>query len=201
MNHREPTTVPPGTGQPWLWMALLTLSMLVVARAWSRPMLPPPIIPNGSKPYLGAIGAPPVRFQIPAPPPDLVTRPAASAPPLPAAIDHPADGSTPEKPAEATAATASNPPGATVAAEATTTPPSATPVESPAATESETVSPKRTPPPIIRDELRPQTRAEDFLPFFQIPTVQPGDVSVVPVPRTPPATLPPSSATYTQTPR
>ena len=63
---------------------------------------------------------------------------------------------------------------------------------------------KSAPSAILPDEVRPQVRPEDFLPFFQVPgsATQPGDVTLVmPVPRsvpTPPA-LPPSSATYTQT--
>ena len=51
------------------------------------------------------------------------------------------------------------------------------------------ISAKPIPPAILPDDTRPRVRAEDFLPYFRIPGV--------PVP----AQLPPSSATYTQTPR
>ena len=189
MNQREPTTVPRGTGQALPCLALLLLPLLAVARAWSRPILPPQAVESASKPYLGAIGAPPLRFQEPAPPPDLVTRPSAGAPPHPTLKDEP----TPVAVAEShpTLAPAPIAPPTTPAADRAATP------------EGEASAPPRTPLPILRDEVRPATRAEDFLPFFQIPTAQPGDVSSAPAPRTPagPAPLPASSATYTQTPR
>ena len=51
------------------------------------------------------------------------------------------------------------------------------------------------PLPILPDDLRQPTRPEDFLPYFQLPG--PGVNPGVPAP----APLPPSSATYTQTPR
>jgi hypothetical protein len=47
----------------------------------------------------------------------------------------------------------------------------------------------------LPDDLRQPTRPEDFLPYFQLPG--PGVNPGVPAP----APLPPSSATYTQTPR
>lgn len=194
MNHREPTSVPRGTGQTFPCLALLILPLLVVCRAWARPMLPPPTIPSASKPYLGAIGAPPVRFQEPAPPPDLVTRPAAAAPPQPSTLTESADG-TP------TAANPSNSPLSTSTVPTTPVAPAVNPTtDSAAASDSDASVPARTPPPILRDEIHRQTRAEDFLPFFQIPIPQPGDVTVVPVPRQA-APLPNSSATYTQSPK
>lgn len=63
--------------------------------------------------------------------------------------------------------------------------------------------PAREPTPILEDQLRPRVRAEDFLPYFQIPAEHPGEASViVPIPRgTTPSPLPTSSATYTQSPR
>jgi hypothetical protein len=189
MNHREPTSVPRGTGQALPCLALLLLPLLAVARAWSRPMLPPQAISSDSKPYLGAIGAPPLRFQEPAPPPDLVTRPSAAAPPRPASKEESADVTVAEShPNPAPLGTAAPPPTSTDSAVTSGADPSA---------------PPRTPPPILRDEIHHQTRAEDFLPFFQIPATQPGDVNAAAVPRAPsaPAPLPTSSATYTQTPR
>ncbi len=64
----------------------------------------------------------------------------------------------------------------------------------------------KSPPAIIQDDLRPTARAEDFLPYFQMPgsARSSGDVTLL----TPglrsapaPAAIPPSSATYTQTPK
>lgn len=192
MNQREPTAAPIGAGQALPCLALLLLSLLVAVRAWSRPLLSGPAAIVQTKPYLVALGAPPLRFQEIAPPPDLVTRPPAAAPPVPATAD-----------------SETSPPN-TTSSQAPAALPVSTPVENTdlpstaeAATE-ETPAPVRTPPEIIRDELRPQARPEDFLPFFQIPVSQPSDVNVVvPVPRTPATStpLPLSSATYTQTPR
>jgi len=84
-------------------------------------------------------------------------------------------------------------------------PAEAKPAESSAsATPDKPAVEKAAPLAILPDELHPQVRPEDFLPFFQIPgaATGPGDVTlVVPVPRNPPAppTQPTSSATYTQT--
>lgn len=65
----------------------------------------------------------------------------------------------------------------------------------------------KTPPAILPDDLRSTVRPEDFLPYFQIPgsAQNPGDVTLL-VPALPknapaPATIPASSATYTQTPK
>ena len=62
------------------------------------------------------------------------------------------------------------------------------------------------PLPILHDELRPQVRPEDFLPYFQVPGSATQSGAVIPGAYTPrgapePAPLPPSSATYTQTPQ
>lgn len=193
MNHREPTSAPVGAGQAVSCLALLLLLMVAVARAWSRPSLPGQDALTYSKPYLVALGAPPLRFEEPAPPPDLVTRPPSAAPPLALPAKH-------EAAADVVAAAPAAP-----AAISTAAPAAGSAHESAAASESTDASAApRTPPPILPDETRPQVHPEDFLPFFQIPASQSGDLNVVvPVPRAPatPATLPPSSATYTQTPR
>ena len=137
--------------------------------------------PAGSEafPYLKITGALALRFSAPPPPPDLTTKPAASAPPFPvpgtAAIAAPV--ATPV-PVEAAAKPAE---------------PTASPVTQPAPV---TDNP---PPTILPDDTRPTTRPEDFLPFFQFPGST-GDVSV-PATITRPASpgqLPPSSATYQQ---
>ncbi len=202
MNQREPTSAPVGAGQALPCLALLLLSLLVVARAWSRPIFFQASATAQHKPYLVALGSPPLRFQEPAPPPDLTARLAAGAPPQPAA------GPASNDPAPSTD------PVAPVAPSNSSISPSAPPTASSLAIDSASLveietttdgapTPARTPLPILPDELRPQARPEDFLPFFQIPVSRPGDLNViVPVPRAPadPAALPPSSATYTQTP-
>jgi hypothetical protein len=148
------------------------------------------------KPYLVALGAPPLRFQEPASTADLAVRPPkpiAVRPPIADALAE--NSSTIPAPLIEEQSSLSITPTLTHPRDANDT------FESEAITES---APTRTPRPILPDEMRPQARPEDFLPFFQIPAAQPGDVNViVPVPRAPaaPSSLPRSSATYTQTPR
>ncbi len=127
------------------------------------------------------LGSPALRFVEAAPPPDLVTRPPAAAPPQPAAE------------------TAAKPDVIPFTPPVEANPASAAEAPKPSAGE-ESVS-GHVPAPILPDDLRPRVRAEDFLPYFEIPAAKPGDPNVVvPVPRAP-ALLPPSSATYTQTPK
>jgi hypothetical protein len=47
----------------------------------------------------------------------------------------------------------------------------------------------------LPDDTRPKVRAEDFLPFFQFPGTAPAEVAPPPPP---PASLPLSTATYSQ---
>jgi len=185
MNHREPPTAPRSAGRAFACLPSLLLLLLAPDRAWSRLVLPPEIAsPRPASPYLVTIGAPPLRFQDPAPPAEPFVRP-----PLRPAVA-----------AEPTATPASTQPSPAASAAATAAQPSRAVAEATPARDAEMDTPRHTPPPILPDEIRPQAKAEDFLPFFQIP-VQPGDASVVvPVPRAP-APLPLSSATYTQTPR
>ena len=150
-----------------------------------------PVESPGTEPsaYLPALGAPPLRFAEVAPPPDLVSRPAAAAPPQPALTRTEASVAL----ANAAAAQSAAISGARQARPAE----GKAEVSSPAPDKPEPLS-------ILPDEARPQVRPEDFLPFFQLPgsATHPNDVTlVVPVPRAAPspATLPPSSATYTQT--
>lgn len=190
MNQREHSSVPAGAGQVLPCLALLLLPLVGATKILARPGQVFAAGDRVSKPYLAILGAPALRFEEAAPPPDLVTRPAASAPPRPA----PAGGQDSNPPAPGTpVAPAPKPVSEPIPASNENNPnTSATePAEAPA--------PVRTPPPILPDEIRPQARPEDFLPFFQIPTAQPGVNAIVPVPRTP--TLPASSATYTQSPR
>lgn len=185
MNHRDPTSVPSGAGRAIPCLALLLLPWVACDRGWARP-----VVPNGPPlaeptPYLATIGSPALRFAEALPPPDLVTRPPAAAPPQPAdAAATPKPDVIPFTPAVTESSAAATPDAVR---------------QNPA---PESVA--GTPLPILPDELKPHVRAEDFLPYFEIPAANPGDPNViVPVPRVPatPAPLPPSSATYTQSPR
>jgi hypothetical protein len=197
MNHREPTSSSQGVGQAFLCLALLLLSFLSGARASARTQLPPqPVFIQQApeKPYLVALGAPPLRFQDPAPSPDLTVRP-------------PKPGISPVAPPEASLK--SDALGDVSSAPVTSETHPDIALKKPAAvasteTESTPSTPTRTPLPILPDEARPQARPEDFIPFFQIPANQSGEVNViVPVTRTPatPGSMPTSSATYTQSAR
>lgn len=188
MNHREPTSAPPrGVGQALPCLVFLLLPTLAADRAWSRPNLGAHRLAEAPQAYLPAIGAPSLRFLAPTPPPDLVGRPPAGAPPQPAVEAAAQPDVVLPAVAPVTASSAPTPTADTAVAAA-----------------SESTTPARAPAPILVDELRPRVRAEDFLPYFQIPSEHPGDPTViVPVPRgsntaTP---LPPSSATYTQSPK
>lgn len=144
-------------------------------------------------PYLPALGSGPLRFQTAAPLAEAPARPAAGAPPVPAL--------TPTESAVAQANLAA------AQSAATSRPPAPA---APASEEAETPAP---PPPakpaaqsILPDDTRPRVRPEDFLPFFQIPGSArgTGDVNLIaPATLSAPtaAPLPPSTATYTQTPQ
>ena len=199
MNHRQP---PHRSGRVRKALHCLSLLLLPATAPEGMFALPHRSLPlPGSarpgaepKPYLPVLGAPPLRFQEPTPPPDLVMRPPAAAPPTPALT-----------PTESSVALAN------VAAARSTTiapepPPAAPSVSDEPATKDTPPAPAKTPPPILRDDARPTIRPEDFLPYFQIPgsAQNPADVTLlVPAPPNPPAPapLPPSSATYRQTPR
>jgi hypothetical protein len=197
MNHREPTSAPQGGGWTFLCLALLLLSFLSGARASARTQLPPqPVFIEqvSEKPYLVALGAPPLRFQDPAPVADLSVRPpkpgiSQTTPPESSLkSDALGDVSSAPVPPETHAEPTTKTPAAVATNENESTPP----------------TPTRTPLPILPDEARPQARPEDFIPFFQIPASQSGDVNViVPATRTPatPGSMPTSSATYTQSAR
>ena len=193
MNQREPTSSPQGVGQALPCLTLLLLPLLSGVCVAAQPRL---IFQAGltlQKPYLVVLGAPPLRFQDPAPAADLAVRP-----PIPGAL-RASSTDLPSNTAEPL-----NRPDFELAS---TTRPSADPTtitKLPLEPESVASAPTHTPPPILPDEMRPQARAEDFLPFFQIPAGQSGELNViVPVPRAPatPSSLQSSSATYTQSPR
>jgi hypothetical protein len=194
MNQREPTSSPQGVGQAIPCLALLLLPLLSGVCAAAHPHL---ILQAGltqQKPYLVVLGAPPLRFQDPAPAADLAVRP-----PIPGALrasstELPSNSVEPISRPDAEIASTSRP----------SVSPANSPTKLPLEPESVASAPTRTPPPILPDEMRPQARAEDFLPFFQIPAGQSGELNViVPVPRAPttPSSLQSSSATYTQSPR
>ncbi len=163
----------------------------------SRPTAEPALGPRAprSLPYLTVIGAPTLRFQRPTPPPDLVTRPTPAAPPIPKLT-----------PTEIVVAQNN------IAAAHSTVEPLAPPVPSPEtiantspdAPDAPAAPPEK--PSILPDETRRPIRPEDFLPYFQIPGAAnaPAGSNVMgpaPVPTGSNSSLPPSSATYTQTPK
>jgi hypothetical protein len=179
------------------YFSLLLLPALAPKVAHSLPRARP--LPDTERrrtndtPYLQAFGALPLRFAAPAPPPEALTQPAAAAPP------NPAQSLTETAVAQANAAAvqatgpSQQPDPAAASAEAST-PPKNTPD-------------KPNPTPILPDDLRPPPRNEDALPYFLVPGSGRGlgQVNViVPVPNTqspPSSPVPPSSATYTQSPR
>jgi hypothetical protein len=199
MNHREPSHPSGRVSKALRCLSLLLLPATAPEGLHALPHRSLPFTGSARRgaeptPYLPITGAPPLRFQEASPPPDLVARPPAAAPPMPALT--PTESSV----ALANAAAARS---ATVSTEPL---PATTPgVESPASKDTPT-APAKTPAPILRDDARPAIRPEDFLPYFQIPgsAQNPADVTLfVPAPKNAPAPapLPPSSATYRQTPK
>jgi hypothetical protein len=134
-----------------------------------------------SQPYLGVVGAPPLRFQEPAHTDFSEAPPPGGAPPTPGS---PLDSSA-AKPAGSLPSPAATAPAQTAAM---TQPVPASATHSP----GQPVGPDSTPPTILPDEMRPWVRPEEFLPFFQLPG---SGVPATPSPEQPPK-LPPSSATY-----
>ncbi|MEO7597437.1 MAG: hypothetical protein ABIV50_00790 [Opitutus sp.] len=194
MNYREPTSTSYGVGRAFACLALLLLPLLSGAHASAWPQLLPPAGLTQPTTYLVALGAPPLRFQEAASTVALATRPPIPGSSRIATVDTSSaelDVSLRpelEKPADFHAALTAQESVSPLASEA----------------EPSTRRQAKVPMPILPDETRSQARPEDFLPFFQIPATQPGDVNViVSAPRAPanPSSLPLSSATYTQTPR
>lgn len=191
MNLREPTHPPTAAGRTLRYFSLLSLLTLAPISVMAMPRIPTAAGGKAPAPYLPILGAPQLRFQEAAPPPDLVARPPAAAPPQPALTN--AENSVAIDNATAT--------------RSVTTP--ETGVEAAPLDPKSAAAPNnsgKTVAPILPDEARPQVRPEDFLPYFQIPgsARQSGDVTLfVPAPFSAPtgAPLPPSSATYTQTPK
>jgi hypothetical protein len=190
MNHREPPQVPQGIRRAGHFLAPLLVAALpgmgpVTAQAGLQLYIVQTgaVLPSGG--YLPLHGSPPLRFAaiiIPA-------TPAVTSTP-PEAPKTTAGGKTPAGMAPHTSDTSvpPNPP----------TPPGPSPATSPGTSSPE----KPAPLSILPDEMRPQVRPEDFLPFFQIPGSRGNpDVTVaVPIQAQPAQPPPqPSSATYLQT--
>jgi hypothetical protein len=188
MNHREPPHLSMGARRALHCLSLLLLPALVpssmpaVGRQRSTLGAAADCQDGEPSPYLPLVGPPPLRFQDVSPPPDLSAKPPAAAPPQPHLTQ-----------AESTVKMANSAASNSVPA---TKPPEAHAAD---ATPESAEPPKPEPVTILPDTVRPQVQAEDFLPYFLIPgnPAKPGG----PVPAAPqPGQLPPSSATYTQTP-
>lgn len=197
MNHREPPLSPAAiaAGKLVLLLGLLLASVPTESHAQPRKVAITLVtLQSETLPYLPVTGAPSLRFQAAALP--LHPAPAAPAPVAPpsAATGEDFTPATGLDPTPDPLALPDAPPAATgVPANSGSAPASA-------------AEPAKTPAPILPDDSRPTIRPEDFLPYFQIPgsARTPAEVNViVPAPKAPPAPgqLPPSSATYTQSPR
>jgi hypothetical protein len=186
MNHREPRLASAAARKAFQCLTLLLLPTIlprgILAGARSRAS-----VGGGADrleaepaPYLPNVGSPPLRFeevQVAQEPPlrhaeTQLSSPGSQAAQAPSA----AGASESAKPSPETHDVAKDTPSAPAAA------PSVPP-----------------PVPILPDTARPQVQAEDFLPYFMIPGSERGADSA---PRaSEPGRLPPSSATYTQTPK
>ena len=153
------------------------------------------------QPYLRVVGAPPLRFVEVAPPADPIMRMPTSGTPTGLAGNSSAElEPSPEVPADVSVES-------TPATEVAETMPAARPLPTTVApaTRVEPEPVYRGPAPILPDDTRPSLQPEDFLPFFQLPGTGrlSGEVNVItPMPAQAPGSpaLPPSSATYRQTP-
>jgi hypothetical protein len=187
MNHREPPHLPMGARRALHCLSLLLLPALVpssmpaVGRQRTTLGAAADCQDGDQSGYLPLVGPPPLRFQDVSPPPDLSAKPPAAAPPQPHLTQ-----------AESTVKMANSAASNSVPA------PKQPDANAKDATPEVTEAPKVEPVTILPDTVRPQVQAEDFLPYFLIP----GAKSDGQVPASPqPGQLPPSSATYTQTPR
>ena len=186
MNYSERSHPSTGACRAWHGLILLLLGPLILNDARGLPSLrllvQKETVPaqHTSLPYLSAVGPAPLRFAPPVPEP---VAPAAAV------------STTPAPPTDAS--------DKITAVEALATPDLDADTVPEAKPAPETLP--KDPPRILLDDVRPAVRPEEFLPYFQIPgRKQAGELTVVvPVPPSVPApsTLPPSSATYTQTPK
>jgi len=198
MNHREPPLSPAGLSKALNCLLLVLLPVTAIDNANALTRIRPPgsgpeLHNAGAIPYLSTIGAAPLHFRSPPLPPAPATP--LHATPAPIVRDASED--------------------ATIMVKDETTPSNALASSNPAigptkeerpASQDPIPGQSKGPQPILRDSLAPTIRAEDFLPFFQIPGSgrELGDVMLLgPVPPAAPAaptSIPPSSATYRQTP-
>jgi hypothetical protein len=195
MNHREPPHLSAAKRRAGLWLTLSLLPAVAPTGVHAMPRsLTIAIVSRTaeSTPYLSATGAPPLRFREMAVPVDPTPRPtdvAINPPPSASAASTSESSAAPTPVAVASATQVSE------AASANAQP-----------NGRETSAPTKAPAQILPDDSRPAVRPEDFIPYFQIPgsARHPADVTLlVPVPKAPPSpgALPPSSATYTQSPK
>jgi hypothetical protein len=195
MNHRVTPSPKGGFSRTLRCFSLLLLPALAPKVAHSLPRTRP--LPDTERrrtnetPYLQAFGALPLRFTQPTPPPEALTQPTAAAPP------NPAQSLTETAVAQANAAAAQS-----------TTPSLPEPSLLPDASiaPAKPTPDKAGPTPILPDDTRPAPRHEEALPYFLAPGAGrgPGQVNVivpVPITQSPAPAIPPSSATYTQSPR
>lgn len=206
MKFREPALVRGGFARLGHCLTLLLLAggSATSLRAGGRIRIASPS-PLGytwvdSLPYAIVAGVPPLRFAPEPPAPE----PPAPVPPIPPpeAASASSSASSPDPAAAAILAAPVHPAAAALAEKSSTS-------GSPAVLPGKQPEEKNDPAPILPDDLHPQVRPEDFLPFFQVPGglgPRPGARVnvVVPIPPTAPptATAPiPSTATYQQTPQ
>jgi hypothetical protein len=194
MNQRVTSPVLANTRGGSLLIPLLLPALIIEVAQITAPPLKgyqeaSPLSPwEETRPYLHVIGAPPLRFQELAPPPDLSARPPAAAPPVPSTKATTDIIRLPVTELPASASTAA--PAVPVKSEDLH-------ANSPAANAGTAT----TPPAILPDEVGRKIRPEDLLPFFQFPgssaRIDGGNVAGPQAPPSP-GMLPPSSATYKQ---
>ncbi len=188
MNHREPLPAPGGVGRALQYTVLLLLSVLGATRAGSEVHFALESLTPSPLSYLAVVGALPLRFQEALPPPDLAAGHPTELSLRSAVLPDHRDSAS----AKAVTVTASD--------SAPPTPSIATFRPRPNPATSLTAQPPVAPPPppsILSDEMRPNTRPEDFLPYFQLPgaSLPIGEVAAgAPAP----GKLPASTANYTQ---
>ncbi len=192
MNHREPPQLPAGMRKGILCLSIALLQVIATVDATALPRTRPPgsgpeQLHASAIPYLASVGPRPLRFQTPAPAPVLQEMPVVTT--------------TGPSPTEETAVVAAS----DAARPGTEAMPPTTGTTADSANSTPAESSIQVPQPILRDHITPTVRAEDFLPYFQIPgsAQNSSDVTLL-VPAVPAApaapTIPPSSATYRQTP-
>jgi hypothetical protein len=150
---------------------------------------------GASLPYLRYIGSPPLRFQEARPPPEISVRPLPVAA-LPKSGEKTTSTLNPSAPLSSKVAAVAAPaagPAVSVGKSTGTVTVAGKSLDRP-------VRPAG-PDPLLPDDAGSKVRPEDFLPFFQFPGARNLEPKTAAVPAPPsPGILPPSSATYQQTP-